>query len=554
MDANNNNISPAVCVESLYFETQTGSSNEVYRMSMKNRTLIAGDNLAKNTGVPSITNIPYYTVKRLSSGNNLIYELNIDSYSLEQSFNDSMDIRLEQYYKKDTVDDEFLKRNNGGVIYGSDNKIVLTNEDVSGNTYKDTKSLIINVDKNNDYNIKFGESGSLKMSSSTGLLTVESKEEINFDSEYVTFSADVSIGDSSSWVDVRGDKFEVNTNELILNATEKFDIDSNEDVNISGKNINITADNDINLNGVAWSVKTSTFDSTKYNVLQMGKNEAGNIYMKNDVLPGLYFYNVGNKTIEGDNTTLAEQYMTDEKKRNVYFNKVNYAHMQGVLSGIEMMSNKDDMKSLNIKGIKSGESFESLVDTNTENVDYTVEFVKINGKSLIGAENIILATPDDISTNTTKLSIKEQEGTKTYNVTGWSKDSKGSEHEMDIAYATSVTFTDSGDLIASRFLWNSDERLKTEIGEVEVTDYLPEIKQFYWKDSSIRSFGYIAQELEYYYPELVSEDSNGIKKVDYSAALSLTVACLQKEVHQLYKENAELREMMKKIMEDKKSI
>ena len=49
LDANNNNISPAVCVDSLYFEQSLDDGT--YRMSLRNRILVAAESMDLNLGV-----------------------------------------------------------------------------------------------------------------------------------------------------------------------------------------------------------------------------------------------------------------------------------------------------------------------------------------------------------------------------------------------------------------------------------------------------------------------------------------------------------------------
>ena len=89
-------------------------------------------------------------------------------------------------------------------------------------------------------------------------------------------------------------------------------------------------------------------------------------------------------------------------------------------------------------------------------------------------------------------------------------------------------------MYAQSFYASSDERLKTEIQTIEIENDVPDIKKFVWKDSSAISYGFIAQELEKAgYPEIVSEDDNGFKKVNYNAALSLKIASIQKENEEL---------------------
>jgi hypothetical protein len=76
----------------------------------------------------------------------------------------------------------------------------------------------------------------------------------------------------------------------------------------------------------------------------------------------------------------------------------------------------------------------------------------------------------------------------------------------------------SGNVKALAFLINSDERLKENIVEFKDTSRkileLETIK-YTLKDSNEQKFGVIAQDLEKIYPELVYEDEEGYKSVDY---------------------------------------
>lgn len=508
LDANNNNVSPAVCVESLYYEYQTSTTSEVYRMSMKNKTLIAGDELVKSLGEPALDNIPFYTVKKLSTGNNMIYELNIDQYDLTDSFNNSMDIRLTDYYKKDDADGLYIHQKNGGVIYGQDNKLVLTS--ATSSNYNPNNSMYLNVDSENSYRMNFGNVGSI-VTSKTGDMNITGKTLV-LSTDLTTLSGDVVLGSGQSYVDINSEKLEIESDETIINSGT-VSVDTTGNISLSSdSDIRINSDKNIFLNGVAWNVKSTGFVDGKYNIMQIGEDAQENIFMKNGVLPGLYIYNGGSDSV-------TEKFLTDEEDVSVFINQIKFASSATAVQSVNMVSSKNDMNPVTIKGIKSGSAFAPVAGTGTDN---SIELVKINGQSLIGNTDIQLATPNDVSTDTTKLKIELASGSL-YNVCGWENTNTTDSHDMTIVYNGNISFNQAGDLFANRVFWNSDERLKTEIGEVEITDYLPEIKQFKWKDSSVRSFGFIAQELETFYPELVHTDESGFKKVDYNAAYALAI-------------------------------
>ena len=99
----------------------------------------------------------------------------------------------------------------------------------------------------------------------------------------------------------------------------------------------------------------------------------------------------------------------------------------------------------------------------------------------------------------------------------------------------SDVYVSAGQLYAKKVYMASDERLKTEIKDAPENVSLPDIKEFVWKDSSVKSYGVIAQELERIgLNELV--DDNGEKKtVDYVPLLCLMIKNLQARVEELEK-------------------
>ena len=107
-------------------------------------------------------------------------------------------------------------------------------------------------------------------------------------------------------------------------------------------------------------------------------------------------------------------------------------------------------------------------------------------------------------------------------------------------------------IYAAHFYENSDIRLKTNIENINNSDNIPQLKSFDWKDSNIRSYGLIAQELEEQgYSELVSEGDEGKKTVNYSAALSLIVGKLQVKIQEIEKENKELKDELNNLKNNK---
>lgn len=74
LDANNNNISPATNIESLYFE-KTEENGVTYRMGIRDRMLIAGGNTLVGQPQLNIGNkilkIPYTYVSSITGAQNI---------------------------------------------------------------------------------------------------------------------------------------------------------------------------------------------------------------------------------------------------------------------------------------------------------------------------------------------------------------------------------------------------------------------------------------------------------------------------------------------------
>lgn len=91
------------------------------------------------------------------------------------------------------------------------------------------------------------------------------------------------------------------------------------------------------------------------------------------------------------------------------------------------------------------------------------------------------------------------------------------------------------------FYESSDIQLKTNIQPIDFTNNI-ELVSFNWKKDGSKSYGVIAQQVEQYYPELVSTDeSTGYKSVNYDAVLIIKCAQLENRIKQLEKELEDLK-------------
>ena len=111
LDANNNNISPAVCVDSLYFEKTINGTT--YRMSLKNRTIVASDTMNTDFSINAqdiaSLELPYFTVTHSTQKDDFIWQLNTSTYKVGAELNRLIDIKLANtYYDKEYTDAQYL--------------------------------------------------------------------------------------------------------------------------------------------------------------------------------------------------------------------------------------------------------------------------------------------------------------------------------------------------------------------------------------------------------------------------------------------------------------
>lgn len=86
---------------------------------------------------------------------------------------------------------------------------------------------------------------------------------------------------------------------------------------------------------------------------------------------------------------------------------------------------------------------------------------------------------------------------------------------------------------AAKFYQDSDERLKTFTEDYDIS--LNDIKniktgRFYWNndENQVINCGVTAQTVEAYFPELVSENEDGIKSVNYDGLAVVAIAAIKK--------------------------
>ena len=105
----------------------------------------------------------------------------------------------------------------------------------------------------------------------------------------------------------------------------------------------------------------------------------------------------------------------------------------------------------------------------------------------------------------------------------------------------------TGNSYATHFYESSDKTLKKNIKSILSSTNIPKIREFDWKDTGERSYGFIAQELEEQGYDCLVSEANGKKTVNYTATLALTVAKLQNLINIQNKKISNLTKELKAL-------
>jgi len=120
-------------------------------------------------------------------------------------------------------------------------------------------------------------------------------------------------------------------------------------------------------------------------------------------------------------------------------------------------------------------------------------------------------------------------------------DIRGGTTVINNSSVSATTIAATGEITAASFNATSDARLKTNIEPFEYHDSIlgVPVREYDWKKSGEHAIGFVAQELQEVYPELVGESGDGmlyIKETKLVYLLIEEVKKLKKEVEKLKKE------------------
>ena len=105
-------------------------------------------------------------------------------------------------------------------------------------------------------------------------------------------------------------------------------------------------------------------------------------------------------------------------------------------------------------------------------------------------------------------------------------------------------------MTAVAFLYSSDQRLKANI--LPITGALDKVQRldgvtFTWKKSGAKSMGVVAQNVEKVLPEIVHNDQNGMKSVEYGNLVAIFIEAFKEQQKEIKNQQKEIEELEQKL-------
>lgn len=542
LDANNNNISPATCIDSLYFEIVDGETT--YRMAVRDKFVLAGNlvsaaeyreqNLSGNIDTLAL---PFVSAQAVPGTDQKMHRIDMGSVvvgdkiktAVENYINNTYlkieDASAGYFIKSKGDDDSNLITNAVGLTDGTNRLLTVGN--VSNNTFNKTGLL---WDVNNYVDV------------SNNIMNIHSDNTINVISETLNVgtseATNVSLGNSNAAVDIIGNNMNVS----------------------SGGNLNIkSADTELTVNNSSTTLSVrSNMINLNTGYVQIGTDASANVTLKGKIIPDWPVNPDEKKYLIIDSTTGELKWEAVEKTTIIIDDsgttppgenetQVNFRKLEimGLTEPISLIKTDTysyiTFKNLHFEGASTTDKSIAYSLGSGSGVSTDIKFKTVGEQSLlIEDENsnidAVLRNTDDWK----KLTWQDSDIASHY-----SEDAEklGGSIVFDLTSGwkqkmTNISVVDSGvSLSAQSFYMTSDEQLKENITQLDDDRELPKFVSFNYKEGDQKThYGVIAQDvIKCGYSELTSKTPDGYLTVDYTQLLCLAVARLQKENDDLKK-------------------
>ena len=542
LDSNNNNISPATSIESLYFEMT--SKNVRYRMSLRSRFMVADNTIDWNEYKNVDTKddnylVPFTYVRAVEGTDNTLWQLTAARYDIKSIIDNYISRYVDASFIHIEEEDELFHRNSSGAKNTISTNVVLTSEKdsldkqyitlgaVNGRTgiiWKENNARLV---KEQNGNLDLGTEATLKLSGST------------LDASVFQY---VNIGNiTNTEINIKGNKVEL--------ANQKDE--NHSSISLSDGNVVISSSTRVNVEADMISLIGSQ--------VSIPDNSSLNIYGKDFPKYVLPVEADAHKYLTVNNMGVVAWSDVDKVKvkpapvEDASYNVSNTVFIKNVQFGegesIKLIADKDDHANIRFCSLCDSSDATKKYSLQYSDSQDSIYFGTINGRPVInnkrdtsdGVFNLVEES-DSIWTNIKDCAIRSSLPTSETNNGKFVQSISFLGGTLSYTTLQGIDYN-AGKLNCRQYVMtSSDERLKTDIKEPEFSGELPDIVQFRWKDTSALTYGVIAQDVERVGLETLvnTNEKTGMKSVSYTELLLLYIKDLQER-------NKSLEERVKRL-------
>lgn len=243
LDANNKNISPAVNIESLYFEgTISSTSPDTYRFGLRDKLVVGGklEQLSATHDGSTSLRIPYIYASRAFNSSSGVWQIDSDYYDMAEETKLFIDaVCINKYATIANVSSNFLDLMGNNAMKGAikmNNGIIYTKDGIQTSNSKAYVQL-----SESGQNVSIYGSNDVKIVSDSGSgKTVVATDQSGAHIEYNVTDQNSSVSVNAHGVSISSQMDAVvKANDITMNADTKLSLSSDSDIDVTAENGNI---------------------------------------------------------------------------------------------------------------------------------------------------------------------------------------------------------------------------------------------------------------------------------------------------------------------------
>ena len=370
LDSNNNNISPATCIESLYFEMT--SDNTRYRMSLRGHFLVA-DNTVNWKDYSSIDSgsteysVPFTYARSVEGTEGTLYQLRLGHYDIASIISNYISSYVDEHCISKDKENDYFRRI----------------ETTSPNTI----STDIVMTKSNSTYLTLGKSGTKR-----GILWKDPSACLLRDE-----SGNLELSTADKTITISGNKLDGSTFSYVTLGSKS----KNTDISLSGKKIELTDSNNAQLSITGGNVTFDNSQTVAVNAGTISFNATRSVEMPTNTSLNIYGKKFPSYITPGEEGTY--KYLTIQKNGDLAWNDVEKVSVKPATSEnpdantflirnvqlddstvVNLVTDSTDKENVRLRTFVDSKNTNTAFTLQATDVQKSLYFATINNQAIIG--------------------------------------------------------------------------------------------------------------------------------------------------------------------------